>query len=210
VTQDRKADSQKNGLQRCGVGGFTILELVIVVLVVMGIAALAIPNIQGAVSNMRLHSSAGNLAGLFQDARILAAKNNAIYAVRYGTRSGAQIAYIDLNGNGSLDTSEPLVEFSGTTYPASGAPSGAGQPTSYILTGDTGTGSGEDNTRTLAYTPRGLPCDYTNPPTCTTPAATNFVYYLTDRRIGTPGWVAVVVTKSGRTKVVTWNGATWN
>jgi len=143
----------------------------------------------------------------------MAAKNNTIYAVRYGTRNGAQIAYIDLNGNGSFDLGEPLVEFSGTTVPASGAPSGSGgQPSPYVLAGDTGTGS-YDNTNTLGYTGRGLPCNYdttTTPATCSSPPANYFVYYLTEIRVGQAGWAAVVVTKSGRCKIVTWNGAAWN
>jgi len=193
--------------------GFSLVELLIVVFVVMVIAAIAIPNVLLAVSNVRLRASAADLAGLMQQARILAAKNNTIYAVRYGTRNGAQIAYIDLNGNGSFDTGEPLVEFSGTTVPASSAPSGSGgQPSPYVLAGDTGTGS-YDNTNTLGYTGRGLPCNYdttTTPATCSTPPANYFVYYLTDTRPGQPGWAAVVVTKSGRCKIVTWNGATWN
>jgi type II secretory pathway pseudopilin PulG len=194
-------------------GGFSLVELVIVVFVALVIAAITIPNILLAVSNIRRRASAADLAGLMQQARILAAKNNTIYAVRYGTRNGAQIAYIDLNGNGSFDTGEPLVEFSGTTVPASGAPSGSGgQPSPYVLAGDTGTGS-YDNTNTLGYTGRGLPCNYdttTTPATCSTPPANYFVYYLTDTGVGQAGWAAVVVTKSGRCKIVTWNGAAWN
>ena len=194
-------------------GGFSLVELVIVVLVALVIAAITIPNILLAVSNIRRRASAADLAGLMQQTRIMAAKNNTIYAVRYGTRNGAQIAYIDLNGNGSFDTGEPLVEFSGTTVPASGAPSGSGgQPSPYVLAEDTGTGS-YDNTNTLGYTGRGLPCNYdttTTPATCSTPPANYFVYYLTEVGVGQAGWAAVVVTKSGRCKIVTWNGAAWN
>jgi type II secretory pathway pseudopilin PulG len=194
-------------------GGFSLVELVIVVFVALVIAAITIPNILLAVSNIRRRASAADLAGLMQQTRIMAAKNNTIYAVRYGTRNGAQIAYIDLNGNGSFDTGEPLVEFSGTTVPASGAPSGSGgQPSPYVLAGDTGTGS-YDNTNTLGYTGRGLPCNYdttTTPATCSTPPANYFVYYLTEIGVGQAGWAAVVVTKSGRCKIVTWNGGTWN
>jgi Tfp pilus assembly protein FimT len=199
----------------CGrTSGFSILELVIVVFVVLVIAALAIPNILLAVSNIRLRASAGSLAGLMQQGRILAAKNNTVYAIRYGTRNGAQIAYVDLNGNGSFDTDEPLMEFSGSTTPASGTPSGSGQPSAYVLSGDTGSAS-YDNTNILGYTGRGLPCNYdttTTPATCTTPPAKYFVYYLTNVRVGSggAGWAAVVVTKAGRTKIVTWNGSAWN
>jgi prepilin-type N-terminal cleavage/methylation domain-containing protein len=193
--------------------GFSLVELLIVVFVTLVIAAIVIPNVLLAVTNLKLRSSAGDLAGLMQQARILAAKNNTTYEVLYGTRNGAQIAYVDLNDNGAYDVGEPLVEFNGTTTPAAGTPSGSsGQPTPYVLAGDSGAGS-YDNTNTLGFTGRGLPCMYdttTTPATCSTPPAKYFVYYLTDTRIGQAGWAAVVVTKSGRCKIVTWNGVAWN
>jgi len=218
-----RIEPKRNYLRRGRIGGFSIIELLIVLFVVMVIAAIAIPNILSAVSNIRLRASAGDLAGLMQQARIMAAKNNATYTIRYGTRNGAQIAFVDLNNpptgvwaptvtvNGVV-TDEPLIEFSGTTVPASGAPSGSGQPSAYVLAGDTGSGS-YDNAFTLGYTGRGLPCNYdttASPTTCSTPAAKYFVYYLTDTRVGGAGWAAVVVTKGGRAKIVTWNGSTWN
>ncbi len=221
-----RIEPKRNYLRGGRTGGFSLIELLIVVFVVMVVAAIAIPNVLLAVSNLRLRASAGDLAGLMQQARIMAAKNNpttpiAVYPVRYGVQNGAQIAYIDLNGDGSWSSSvtvngvtmsEPLIQFSGTVVPAAGAPTaGVGVPGPYILAGDTVIGGGSyDNTYTLAYTPRGFPCDYTTPPTCGTPAAKYFVYYLTDTRAGAPGWAAVVVTKAGRTKVVTWNGSQWN
>jgi type II secretory pathway pseudopilin PulG len=208
-----RLESKRNYVRRDRTGGFSIIELLIVLFVVMVIAAIAIPNILLAVSNIRLRASAGDLAGLMQQARILAAKNNTTYPVRYTTTGGAQIAYVDLNGNSTFSTGEPVMQFSGTTAPASGAPSGSGgQPSAYVLAGDTGSGS-YDNTNILGYTGRGLPCNYdasTTPATCSTPPAKYFVYYITDTRVGRAGWAAVVVTKGGRTKIVTWNGSTWN
>jgi len=219
-----KIAPKKSGMRGGSTRGFSLIELLIVVFVVLVVLAIAIPNILLAVSNLRLRSSAGDLAGLMQQARMMAAKNNPttpipVYPVRYSVRNGAQIAYIDLNGDGAwspcvtvngVTMSVPLIQFSGTVVPAAGAPTAApGVPGPYVLAGDTGVGS-YDNTRVLAYTPRGFPCDYTVPPTCSTPSATYFVYYLTDRRPGTPGWAGVVVTKAGRTKVVSWNGTTWN
>lgn len=221
-----RIDLNRNYRRRDRTGGFSLIELLIVVFVVMVVAAIAVPNILLAVSNIRLRASAGDLAGLMQQARIMAAKNNpttpiAVYPVLYGVRNGAQIAYIDLNGDGAwspsvtvngVTLSEPLIEFSGTVVPAAGAPSGTGgQPSQYVLAGDTVVGGASfDNTKTIAFTPRGFPCDYSSPPTCSTPAATYFVHYLTDTRIGGAGWAAVVVTKAGRTKVVNWNGSQWN
>jgi len=207
-----KNDFKKSWTQRSRLRGFSLIELLIVLFVVMVVAGLAVPNVLLAVSNVRLRASAGDLAGLMQQARIMAAKNNATYEILYTTRNAARIAYIDINGNGGFDTGEPMMQFSGTTVPASGAPGGNGQPSAYVLAGDTGTGS-YDNTNTLGYTGRGLPCNFdttTSPATCSTPAAKYFVYYLADTRVGGSGWAAVVVTKGGRTKIVTWNGSTWN
>jgi prepilin-type N-terminal cleavage/methylation domain-containing protein len=213
---------KRKARQRDRRSGFSLIELVIVVFVILVISAIVIPNAMLAVSNLRLRASGGGLAGLMQQARILAAKNNATYQIKYGVRNNAQIAFVDLNGNGVWDASvtvngvtmsEPDMQFAGTVVPAAGAPSGAGgQPTPYVLVGDTGAGS-YDNTSTLAYTPRGLPCKYLaspSPATCSTPAATYFVFYMTDTRIGAPGWAAVVVTKGGRSQVVSWNGTSWH
>jgi Tfp pilus assembly protein FimT len=207
-----KNNRKKNWMRRGRLHGFSLIELLVVLFVVMVVAGLAVPNVLLAVSNIRLRASAADLSGLMQQARIMAAKNNTTYEILYTTRNAARIAYIDLNGNGSFDTGEPMVQFSGTTVPASGAPSGNGQPSVYVLAGDTGTGS-YDNTNTLGYTGRGLPCNYdttVTPAACSTPAAKYFVYYLADTRVGGSGWAAVVVTKGGRTKIVTWNGSTWN
>jgi type II secretory pathway pseudopilin PulG len=219
-----KTKLKKSCTRRNRMVGFSLLELMIVVFVVMVVAAIAVPNVLLSVANLRLRYSAGDLAGLMQQARIMAAKNNpttptAVYPIRYGTKNGRQIAYIALDGGTSWNSSvtvngvtlsDPLIEFSGTVVPAAGAPSGSGgQPSAYVLAGDTGTGS-YDNTYTMAYTPRGFPCDYTTPPTCNTPAAKYFAYYLNDTRPGGTGWAAVIVTKAGRTKVVTWNGSAWN
>ena len=221
-----RIEPKRSDVRRGRTSGFSLLEIVIVVFVVLVVMAIAVPNVLLAVANVRLRSSAGDLAGLMQQARIMAAKNNpttpiAVYPIRYAVRSGAQIAYVDLNGDGSWSSSvtvngvtmsEPLVEFSGTVVPAAGAPSGSGgQPSPYVLAGDTVIGgSFFDNTKTLAFTPRGFPCDFSNPPTCSTPAPKYFVYYLTDTRVGGAGWTGVVVTKAGRTKVVNWNGSQWN
>src|SRR5882762_8436845 len=95
-----KIDRRKSWILRSRVRGFSLVELLVVLFVVMVIAAIAIPNILLAVSNIRLRASAGDLAGLMQQARILAAKNNTTYTVLYGTGNGAQIAFVDLTNTG--------------------------------------------------------------------------------------------------------------
>lgn len=198
---------------RTAQSGRSLLETLTVVAIMMVLVAVAVPNIMQAVYSTRLRTSAGDLSSLMQQARILAAKNNATYDIRYTTLQGSQAAYVDVNLDGAYNAPEPVIYFPTTITLASGAPTGtSGQPTAYVLAGDTGTGA-YDNTKTLAYSPRGLPCWYdtsTTPPTCTTPAAKYFGYYLTQTTPAGTTWGAVIVTKAGRTKVVTWNGTAWN
>jgi hypothetical protein len=140
---------------------------------------------------------------------MLAAKNNATYSVRYQVLNGVQRIFVDLNNNGTLDAGEPYIDLGRQITAAAGKPSGSGgQPTPYVLAGDTTSGTPCDNTCILAYSPRGLPCNYSNPPTCSTPAASYFVYYFQDSRPN--GWTAVYVTKAGRSKSLLWNGSSWN
>jgi prepilin-type N-terminal cleavage/methylation domain-containing protein len=191
--------------------GFSLIELMFAVTVILIIIALASPAMMQVLYSVRLRARASDLSDLHQRARILAAKNNATYAIRYGNdaNTGLPIAFIDVDQNGVLDViNDPVMYFTGTVTPAAGAPNGVGGVPNYVLVGDTGPGAW-DNTMLLAYGPRGLPCAYNAAPTCATPAIQYFVYYLRDTRPG-GRWAAVVVTKSGRSKVVVWNGATWN
>ena len=192
--------------------GFSLLEMMIVVTVIMIVAAFAAPSIMRTLASVRLRARTSDLSDLHQRARILAAKNNATYAIRYAFSNGLPIAYIDVNGTGPGGPwdpiNDPVMYFTGTIVPAAGAPNGVGGVPNYVLVGDTGPGAW-DNTMTLAYGPRGLPCAYNAAPTCATPAIQYFVYYVQDTGPG-GRWAAVVVTKSGRSKTVVWNGASWN
>jgi type II secretory pathway pseudopilin PulG len=195
--------------------GVSMIELLVVVFILMITASMSSPFILRTIYDLRLRGSAGDLAGLFQQARIMAGKDNQIYPVRYANQNGANLAYIDLNRSGVFNpaggAAEPNVQLSGTVTIASGAPTGTGsQPAPYVLAGDTGTGSPFTNGTILGFSPRALPCDYSSPPTCSIPARNYFVYYLTDTRFGSAGWAAVAVTKAGRTKVVVWDGTSWH
>lgn len=200
----RKSDRQSKGQ-----AGFSMLELVIVVTIILIVAGLVLPNVVQAWYDISLRSGAAQLADLMQRARMQAARSNFIVAIRYQTVSGQQQAYADFNNNGSLNISagEPIITLPKLTA-ASGAPSGSGgQPTAYVDPYDTTSGTPCDNACLLGFSPRGLPCNL-NGGSCTTPSASYFVYYFTDGRPS--GWVAVLVSKAGRTKVLKWNGSSWN
>lgn len=195
--------------------GFSMLELMIVIAISVSIAAFAVPSFLSAYYNLRLKSACSDLSALLQKARIQSARQNAVYTVQYRV-STVQEAYVDMNANQNWDnsvtvngvqTSEPIIDFSQSITMATGAPSGPGAPPPYVLVGDTA-GTTYNNTTTLGWSARGLPCAYAAG-VCATPAGGYFVYYVQDQRPNSVGWGGVVVTRSGRTKTVIWNGAAW-
>ena len=160
--------------------GFSTLELLVVMAVTLVIAGIAVPGMVQTWYDLQLRASAGQVADLMQQARMTAARANVSPGVpiRYRVTNGMQQVYADINQSTQWDTWTPA----------------NGQPC--------------DNTCTLAFSPRGLPCVYTgagNP--CTTPSASYFVYYFNDGRPS--GWAAVLVSKAGRTRVLLWNGTSW-
>ncbi len=197
-----------NSRKRRSERGLSLTELVVVVAVALVIAAIAVPNAVTAWYNAQLRASAAELSDYMQQARVLAARRNGTYRLQYQTVSGLQQVYINDASGTVVGTPINLPrQFS----MASAAPTGGSQPSAYTLSTDTSNGTPCDNTCTMAFSSRGLPCKYdssTTPATCTTPAATYFVYYLTNGRPN--GWAAVLVTKAGRTKAMVWNGTSWN
>ena len=192
--------------------GFSAVELTIVVAIILIVGGIVLPNSLQMWYDMELKSYTAQTADIMQQARMLAAKNNQKYCIGFRVNNNVQQVWIDLNCNGALDSGEPYIDLGRSVLAASGAPNGSGgQPTAYTLVGDTTSGTPCDNTCTLAFSQRGLPCKWdttTSPPTCATPAATYFVYYFQDGR--PTGWSALLVTKAGRTRSYLWNGSGWH
>src|ERR1700730_17290681 len=84
---------------RSSAEGFSLIELCVVVLIVLIIAAIAVPSAIQTWYNMQLRSTSSEVADLMQRTRMLAAKNNATYSVRYNVLNGIQRIFIDLNTN---------------------------------------------------------------------------------------------------------------
>ena len=91
--------------------GFSLLELIIVMAISISIVAFATPTFLRAFYTIRLKSAASNLSGLMQQARIQAARRNAVITVKYRINANTQQAYIDFNNNDQWDAPEErLVE----------------------------------------------------------------------------------------------------
>src|ERR1700751_3909306 len=145
----QKANGNSSQLEA---GGFSLVELAIALCVVLTLSAIAIPNLMATWSDIQLRNSASQVADLLQQARMLAAKRNGTYSVRYQVNNGVQQVFVDLNNNGTWDSGEPTIDLGRQVTAASGAPNGSGgQPPAYALAGDSSTGTPCDNTCVLAF-----------------------------------------------------------
>jgi prepilin-type N-terminal cleavage/methylation domain-containing protein len=204
--------------------GFTLLEAVIVVAIVLIVAAMAAPRMLQFTDSENLRSAAQSYASLLEQARMRASDDNAAYEVLTGTQNGSPVVYVDLNDNGSLDSTspnlEPFVELpKQVTITDTGAPvEGFGDNTnlgidalelenSPMVTYTNGTAEPG-----LAFNEHGLPCQriakLTSCQNSTTvggnPHMVAWVSYLKyANNNGTTSWAAVSVTPAGRIK--TWN-----
>ena len=182
-------------------GGFTVLELLVVVGMVMIMAAISTPPILGAVAHAKLRGAASNLSGLIQSSRMLAVKRNKTVTVHFVTVANIPFAVVKDVDDPSLDlkVTDPQVQLGGVVMQVA-LPTGNTLPLTNAILSYTPL----DLPALVSFNPRGLPCNYVAG-VCTT---AGFVYYLTD--INRPdAWTAVSISPGGRVKQWFWNGAVW-
>lgn len=187
--------------------GFTLVEMVMVVAILLVIAAFATPYMVNVIANVRLRGGMTSLAGLFQECRSQSIKQNRLMSSHFTTLAHGPVAYVK-------DASVSSPTLAATDWQVE-----LGAPVTYVtsLTGVTGAPTALDST-TLGYTPqpsspdptfnpRGLPCAYSSG-TCTT--GVGYAFYFTDTRpLGNNGWAAVTISPAGRIKVWMWTGGAW-
>lgn len=185
--------------------GFSLVELMMVVAILLVISAFAAPYMVNVIANIRLRGGMTSLAGVFQDCRSNSIKQNRLMSTHFTVLAHGPVAYVKdaTVSSPTLATSDPQAEL--------------GAPVTQVssLTGVTGAPTALDSTTLLftpqtgdpTFNPRGLPCNYSGG-TCTT--GVGFVYYFTDSRpLGKNGWAAVTISPAGRVKVWMWNGSSW-
>jgi hypothetical protein len=168
----------------------------------MVITVTAVPNMVTGIANMRLRSSMTSLAGVLQNCRVLAVKNNRHMTTRFEVKPYGILAFVKLATDTSgIETGDSQVELEAPVTRVT-SPSGPGAPPSIdtLVLGFT------PQTGEASFNPTGLPCVYSSG-TCPN---YGFIYYFHDRRpLGQKGWAALSVSPAGRMKKWYWNGSIW-
>jgi len=188
--------------------GFSLVEMVVVVALIMILAAISVPRLMDAINAAKLRYSATNVAGLLQTARMQAVRRNTFYGISSATLGNGDLGYyVDVAKSGLYATGDPVVSLGTKITVTQGT--GSGAPNESTFTGGLGftlVGSGN----APSFNARGLPCTQTNN-TCPQNAGQGFVMFLQSTSVvGGMRWAAVVVNPSGR--VQTWtsdNSGNW-
>ncbi len=89
-------------------GGFSLFELLIVLVVIAVVSAIVTPNIISWRSNAKLRGATGNLKADLEMAKIKAIKENNFVAIRF--EGNAYEIFVDKSDDGIRDVDEPLLK----------------------------------------------------------------------------------------------------
>lgn len=141
--------------------GFTVVELLVVVFIILITAAAATPTLVRTVQRYRTEASARNIANILTRARLEAIKRNQRLSTIFLPPSGGNGARygIDLNGNGVLEATEPqIMAASGVTFWQNNTPTApptTGLPTDYTDLGLPTAPSGGPTSYSVTFSPQG-------------------------------------------------------
>lgn len=196
--------------------GFTLIELMLVVLVVFVIAGVSVPKFLSFIYSARLHGAGSDFSGLLQQARIRAVQNDTYYSTYIITAGTIREVYVDLNRNGGtgVDTLDPMITINKEVTPvaASNAPDTSNLSGQFLPAGSTLTvNDGNSSTTPIIFSPRGLPCAsmaVTGGTICNSAGgATAFWVFFQDSH--TQAYQAVTISPAGRIQNWTLQGTTW-
>ena len=185
-------------MKRCGDQGFNLVELMVVVAFFTVLAGIALPSLLSTIYVSRIRWAATDVAGLMQNARIMAERKNQVLGVFAGSvETNATGVYINCNptacpdSSGNWQTGDPDIPYAATI--SNGAAANA--PTT-LSPGFTTQSAGS----TLYFNARGIVS------TSTGTMTSGVIYYLTDTH---GDWAAISVATAGRSRAWVWNGTTW-
>jgi prepilin-type N-terminal cleavage/methylation domain-containing protein len=196
--------------------GFSLIELLVVVSVMLVVAALAVPTLTTTLDSFRMRGTLSSIANLAQRARTQAIKRNTSQHIHFSTVNNQAVSFVtDLNDGVSVvrpvypDPQLSDQTWLPTQFSLSIAPTGAGSPPP--LTGVSMWGTAlvpNVGPQDPYFNSRGMPC-LPDPVTGVCSPTTGFLYYYRYRRAGTVRWAATSISPAGRIQSWFWNGTSW-
>jgi len=195
--------------------GFSLVELMVVLAVILVIGAFAIPTMTTAMDGVRIRGALGSASNIVQRCRAQAIKSN-LYQRLHFAGAGNNVVLFVTDG-GVTQATPAAVITAGKTVAAQvwlptqfsipGIPSGAGAPpklTTLQMWGSTGVTLYEN--QDPYFTSRGMPCTVFGT-ACTTTGG--FVYYYKYESAGRTRWAATSISPAGRIQSWIWDGSVW-
>lgn len=196
-------------------GGFSLLELAIVVALLVIATTIALLMAQNVIRSVHLHATAANYANLLQQARVRAVQDDNYYSVVTiaATSTSPAVAFIDIQQSGSYASGDPQLVFAGDVKPmaSSSAPNVSDLKARFLpstSTWNTINTTAEGPT----FGPRGLPCSPTSVSGGTCPyLATPTSYMAFMKNVRSQNWEAITVTPAGRIRLWSYGSSgTWS
>lgn len=220
--RNRTAVNLCRGLQ----AGFSVMELLLVVIIVLIAVAVAIPSVLTALRMGHLRGAASDYAGLLEEARSYAVRDNRYYStyiLSAATGSSVSNVYVDMlpkvltgasgNGGTSVATGDPVITIpSEVVVIASGSAPNTTNLKALLLPSTTPVTPTDTSTTAATFGPRGLPCTpdsaMTGGTVCDSSGGpTAYWTFLKNTQSNT--WEAVTITPAGRIEKWLYTGSAW-
>jgi prepilin-type N-terminal cleavage/methylation domain-containing protein len=186
---------------RCNAQGFTLLEMMIVLAVMMILAGITVPRFLNIVGDINLRYVATNYSGLLQSARIQSVRKNDFYGIvptTLATGGPAYFVHLHASSASSYTVGDPLLPIGSQITVHEGT--GSGAPNESTLSCGTGC-TFASGTSYPAFNARGLPCVISSN-TCSQNPGQGFVTFISNSTLtSNVAWAAVIVTGGGRIQI---------
>jgi Tfp pilus assembly protein FimT len=174
--------------------GYSIVELLVSIGIIMTLSAFAVPSLLRTYRSYQMDDAASQVAGQLKFTRYEAIRRNNVMSCLDKTQSGYLTMFTDYNGNGTVQSSERQIIFSGAaTLVDSSTVSSSGSLTAVVGAGTLTTISPSNGT--VTFDGRGAKS-----------TAGVSVYWVGNANYG---WRAVTVMPSGSVQVWSYATGSW-
>jgi len=186
--------------------GFSLLEMMIVLAIIMIMAKITVPRFLNIVSDINLLYVATNYSGLLQSARIQSVRKNDFYGIAPTTLPTGDNAYfVHVHAlSTSYTVGDPLLPVAARIGVHAGT--GSGAPGEATLTCGTGCTFATSSSFPF-FNARGLPCTVSGSVCTQAPGVGYLTVLSTTSLTGNVSWAAVIVTGGGRIQIWSSDGA---